>query len=104
MFKAVVFDWAGTMVDFGSFAPMGAFVRTFGQFKVEVTIDEARAPMGLPKLENIRAMLAQPRIAAAWAKARSPKATPKRRDRTLMPTPTRRPIPLSLFKVSAFRT
>ncbi len=22
-FKAVVFDWAGTTVDFGSFAPMG---------------------------------------------------------------------------------
>ena len=26
---AVVFDWAGTVVDFGSRAPMGAFVATF---------------------------------------------------------------------------
>jgi len=33
-FKAVVFDWAGTVIDFGSFAPMGAFVDTFGKFGV----------------------------------------------------------------------
>ncbi len=24
--QAVVFDWAGTVIDFGSHAPMGAFV------------------------------------------------------------------------------
>jgi phosphonoacetaldehyde hydrolase len=68
-FKAAVFDWAGTMIDFGSFAPMGVFVKTFKQFGVEATIAEARAPMGLPKWDHIRAMLDQPRIAAAWAKA-----------------------------------
>jgi beta-phosphoglucomutase-like phosphatase (HAD superfamily) len=28
-FKAAVFDWAGTMIDFGSFAPMGVFVEAF---------------------------------------------------------------------------
>ena len=27
--KAVIFDWAGTVVDHGSLAPMGAFVETF---------------------------------------------------------------------------
>ena len=35
-FKAVVFDWAGTVIDFGSFAPMGVFVKAFAQFGVEV--------------------------------------------------------------------
>ena len=25
--KAVIFDWAGTTVDYGSRAPMGAFVK-----------------------------------------------------------------------------
>ncbi len=65
-FKAVVFDWAGTMIDFGSFAPMGVFVETFARFGVAVTIDEARGPMGLPKWDHIRAMLDQPRIAAEW--------------------------------------
>ena len=29
---AVVFDWAGTILDFGSCAPMGAFVRLFEKF------------------------------------------------------------------------
>ena len=32
--KAVIFDWAGTVIDYGSLAPMGAFVETFGEFGV----------------------------------------------------------------------
>jgi phosphonoacetaldehyde hydrolase len=69
-FKAVVFDWAGTMIDFGSFAPMGAFVETFAKFGVEVTIADARKPMGLPKRAHISAMLSEPHIAARWQAAR----------------------------------
>ena len=34
--RALVFDWAGTVVDHGSLAPMGAFVETFGEFGVEI--------------------------------------------------------------------
>ncbi len=67
-FKAVVFDWAGTMIDFGCFAPMAVFVEAFRQFGIEVTIAEARAPMGLPKRAHIRAMLTSPRLAAEWAR------------------------------------
>ena len=67
-FKAVVFDWAGTMVDFGSFAPMGVFVETFKQFGIEVSIEEARGPMGMPKRDHIAAMIAADRISEAWAK------------------------------------
>jgi phosphonoacetaldehyde hydrolase len=44
--QAVIFDWAGTMIDFGSFAPMGVFVEAFRKFGVEATIEEARAPDG----------------------------------------------------------
>lgn len=68
-FKAVVFDWAGTMIDFGSFAPMGVFVEAFARFGVPVTIDDARKPMGLPKRAHITAMMAEPHIALAWEKA-----------------------------------
>lgn len=68
-FKAAIFDWAGTMIDYGSFAPMGAFVETFGKFGVTVTIADARKPMGLPKRAHIAAMLSEPHIAEAWAKA-----------------------------------
>lgn len=64
--RAVVLDWAGTIVDHGSRAPMGVFVEAFRRFGVEITVAEARVPMGLPKLDHIRALGAQPRIAAAW--------------------------------------
>lgn len=65
--KAVVFDWAGTVVDHGSLAPMGAFVESFAGFGVEITIAEARGPMGMAKRPHIAAILALPRVAAAWA-------------------------------------
>jgi len=69
LFKAVVFDWAGTTIDFGSFAPMGAFVETFAKFGVEVTIADARKPMGLPKRAHISNLLHEPHIAERWEKA-----------------------------------
>jgi phosphonoacetaldehyde hydrolase len=65
--KAVVLDWAGTVIDHGSRAPMGVFVRAFAEFGVDVTIEEARGPMGLAKRDHIAALLRAPRIAAAWA-------------------------------------
>ncbi|MBV8616152.1 MAG: phosphonoacetaldehyde hydrolase [Acetobacteraceae bacterium] len=68
--KAVVFDWAGTMVDFGSRAPMGAFVSAFARFGVELSIAEARRPMGLPKRAHVAALLADPAIVARWRAAR----------------------------------
>ncbi|GGE04935.1 phosphonoacetaldehyde hydrolase [Aureimonas endophytica] len=67
--RAVVFDWAGTVIDFGSRAPMGVFVEAFARFGVEVSVAEARGPMGRPKWDHIAAMLAEPRIAAAWRAA-----------------------------------
>ncbi len=68
--KAVVFDWAGTIVDFGSRAPMGAFVETFRRFDVAVSIAEARKPMGLPKRAHVEALLADPEIAERWRLAK----------------------------------
>ena len=64
--SAVVFDWAGTILDFGSCAPMGAFVRLFEQFDVALTIDEARGPMGVAKWDHIKALGTLPGIAAQW--------------------------------------
>jgi phosphonoacetaldehyde hydrolase len=66
---AVVFDWAGTVVDFGSHAPMGAFVELFGAQGVAISIAEARVPMGLPKWEHIQALGRLPRVADAWRAA-----------------------------------
>ena len=67
--SAVIFDWAGTLVDFGSLAPMGAFVELFARHGVSIGIPEARVPMGLPKRAHVQALAAQPRIAGAWHNA-----------------------------------
>ena len=66
--KAVIFDWAGTVIDYGSLAPMGAFVETFAEFGVTITIAEARGPMGMAKRPHIAAIVALPRVAKAWTK------------------------------------
>ncbi len=64
--KAVVFDWAGTMIDFGSLAPLNAFRLLFANHGVEITVEEARAPMGAEKWDHIQQLLQMPRIAEAW--------------------------------------
>lgn len=64
--SAVVFDWAGTLLDFGSRAPMGAFVRLFEQFGITLSIEQARGPMGMAKWDHIRALGLLPDVAAQW--------------------------------------
>ncbi|MFZ4288964.1 phosphonoacetaldehyde hydrolase [Variovorax sp. HJSM1_2] len=66
--SAVVFDWAGTILDFGSCAPMGAFVRLFEKFGIDLTIAEARGPMGMAKWDHIHALGQLPCVAAQWEK------------------------------------
>ena len=73
--KAVVFDWAGTVVDHGSLGPMGVFVEAFAEFGVTITIAEARQPMGIAKRPHVAALLAMPRIAAEWERVRGRQPT-----------------------------
>jgi len=47
--KACVLDWGGTVVDCGVFAPAVGFMEVFKQEGVPITVDEARAPMGIHK-------------------------------------------------------
>jgi phosphonoacetaldehyde hydrolase len=76
--RAVIFDWAGTVVDYGSCAPMGAFVETFAEFGVSISIEEARGPMGMAKRPHIAALMALPRVARAWEARHG--AAPAERD------------------------
>lgn len=66
MIKAVILDWAGTTVDYGSFAPVDAFITAFTSFGIKPTIEEIRAPMGLQKRRHIETMLEGNRLATAW--------------------------------------
>jgi phosphonoacetaldehyde hydrolase len=65
--EAVIFDWAGTMVDFGSFAPTQIFVDAFAQaYGFELSLEEARRPMGLGKWQHIEALGQDPEVSARW--------------------------------------
>lgn len=54
MIQAVILDWAGTVLDHGSRAPMAAFVQAFAHFGVAISIADARGPMGMAKRDHIR--------------------------------------------------
>ena len=64
--EAVIFDWAGTTVDYGSLAPVQAFIEAFEKFGIKPTNDEVRKPMGIAKIDHIREMLKMERISCEW--------------------------------------
>ena len=63
---AVILDWAGTTVDYGSCGPASVFCRIFASQGVPITAAEAREPMGRAKREHIATISQMPRVAAAW--------------------------------------
>jgi phosphonoacetaldehyde hydrolase len=65
-FTCVIFDWAGTTVDYGCFAPLHAFLDIFKSRGIDISPAEARGPMGLPKHDHVRALCALPRIQSLW--------------------------------------
>jgi phosphonoacetaldehyde hydrolase len=65
--RAVVFDWAGTMIDFGCMAPVKALIEVFGDEGISLSDAEARQDMGKAKLDHLRALLADPGVAARWS-------------------------------------
>ncbi len=64
--QAVIFDWAGTTVDYGCFSPAAVFINVFKNHGIALTIDQARGPMGLMKRDHLRALAALPAVAAQW--------------------------------------
>lgn len=64
--KAVILDWAGTTVDYGSRAPTRVFIEMFSRRGIEITEAEAREPMGMSKREHIATIASMPRVQQAW--------------------------------------
>ena len=62
--KLIVFDWAGTLIDFGCRAPLGAFVDAFAAAGLPISEEVARKPMGAHKRDHAREILHEPDIAA----------------------------------------
>lgn len=61
-YEAIIFDWAGTTVDYGCFAPVRAFMEIFKEYGIEPTMEETRKPMGMLKWDHIKTMLSMERI------------------------------------------
>ena len=53
-FDLVIFDWAGTMVDFGCEAPVKALIEAFGAEGVVIDAAAARRDMGKAKIDHVR--------------------------------------------------
>ncbi|MBN8235788.1 phosphonoacetaldehyde hydrolase [Halobacillus kuroshimensis] len=64
--EAIIFDWAGTTVDYGCFAPVQVFIEIFHKRDVQISFEEARKPMGLLKIDHIRAITEMDRVRTAW--------------------------------------
>ncbi len=64
--EAVIFDWAGTMVDHGSLAPVRAITKLFSRHGITLSDEDARRDMGIFKQDHIRRILALPNIAERW--------------------------------------
>ncbi len=65
-FDLVVFDWAGTMVDFGCEAPVKALIEAFAAESVPIDAAAARRDMGKAKRDHVEGLFLQPPVAAAW--------------------------------------
>ena len=64
--KLVILDWAGTTMDYGCYAPAVVFVQVYQRRGVEITMEQARRPMGLHKRDHIKAISQQEEVAALW--------------------------------------
>lgn len=60
--ECVIMDWAGTAVDYGCFAPVAAFLKAFAEKGLTVTMEEARGPMGMTKIDHIRELFKLPSV------------------------------------------
>jgi len=64
--KAVILDWSGTLLDAGVLAPAVVFVDVFKKFGINITMLEARIPMGLRKDLHIGALLKLESVRIQW--------------------------------------
>ena len=64
--KAVILDWSGTTADAYVLAPAVVFVDVFKKHGVDISMPEARGPMGLRKDLHIKALTEVPEIRERW--------------------------------------
>lgn len=64
--EMVVFDWAGTTVDYASEAPAAVFSKVFSDEGIHFTRQEINKPMGMEKRDHIRVLLETDKGTQTW--------------------------------------
>jgi len=64
--KAIILDWAGTTMDYGCFAPAVVFMEVYKRRGIDITIEQAREPMGAHKRVHIQEISRMEDVAARW--------------------------------------
>lgn len=64
--RLVIFDWAGTVVDYGCVAPAVVFQKTFEHWEIPLTKEEILKPMGMEKKDHIRQLLRLEQVTKTW--------------------------------------
>ena len=67
--QGVILDWAGTTLDYGCYAPAIVFAEVYKRQGVEITMEQAREPMGAHKMVHIRQISQIPAVARNWQAA-----------------------------------
>ena len=68
--RGLILDWSGSVADAYVIAPAIVFVEVFARQGVEVSMEEAREPMGLRKDLHIAEMTREPEIRERWYEAK----------------------------------
>ncbi|XP_071112166.1 phosphonoacetaldehyde hydrolase-like [Haliotis cracherodii] len=66
--RACILDWSGTTADKYVLAPAVSFIEVFKKFKVPISMEESREPMGLRKDLHIKAITKMPSVQSRWRK------------------------------------
>ena len=64
--RGVILDWAGTTMDYGCYAPAVVFVEVIKRAGVEISMEEARAPMGAHKRVHIQKITQIEAVRQRW--------------------------------------
>lgn len=64
--KAVILDWAGTVLDCGVYSPAVVFLSVFSAEGVPISMSEAREPMGAHKRVHIRKITQNAAVRERW--------------------------------------
>jgi phosphonoacetaldehyde hydrolase len=65
--RLVVLDWAGVTLDYGCYAPAVVFIEVFRKKGIDISMEQARGPMGRYKRDHIKSIFEwYPDVSAKW--------------------------------------